>query len=190
MKMLMGVLVALGVIVVAFLGYVAMQPNTFHVERSMTIAAPDSVVFEQINDFRNWAAWSPWEDVDPDMEKSIEGPPTGVGASYHWAGNDQAGEGRMTITESIPHSQVTIRLEFMKPWASTNTIAFAIGPRDGQTHVTWSMDGNHIFMSKVIGVFVNMDKMIGTDFEKGLGRMKEVAEFAGEADGETEPTAS
>jgi len=143
-----------------------------------TIGAPAPVVFAQVNDFHNWDAWSPWAKIDPAMKKTHEGAPAGTGAIYTWAGNDQVGEGRMTLTESRPNELVRIKLEFMKPFASTADTEFTFKPAGDQTAVTWSMAGEKNFMAKAFGLFMNMDKMIGDDFEKGLAQMKSVAEAA------------
>jgi Polyketide cyclase / dehydrase and lipid transport len=174
--MLKKVVIALGIVIVLFFALVAMQPAEFKVERSMTIAAPDSVLFAQVNDFHNWSAWSPWARLDTAMRQTYEGPGAGTGASYSWAGNRQVGEGRMTITESQPHSRVQIRLEFLKPFPATHTTAFTFTPAAGGTTVTWSMSGENNFMAKAVGLFMSMDQAVGGDFEKGLARLKKVAE--------------
>jgi Polyketide cyclase / dehydrase and lipid transport len=174
--MLKKILIALAVIIAVFVGVVAMQPSEFRIERTATISTPAAVAFAQINDFHNWAAWSPWEKLDPAMKKSFEGAPAGTGAIYAWAGNDEVGEGRMTLTESRPNELIRIKLEFLKPFASTNTTEFTFKPEGDQTAVTWSMFGEKNFMSKAFGLFVNMDKMLGSDFEKGLAQLKAVAE--------------
>ena len=132
------------------------------------MSAPAEIVFARIDDFHQWAAWSPWEKLDPQMQKSFGGAASGVGAEYHWIGNDKVGEGRMTITESRPSERVVVRLEFLKPWPSTSTSTFTLAPEGQGTRVTWAMDGRHDFVSKAMCVFVSMDKMVGTDFERGL----------------------
>jgi uncharacterized protein YndB with AHSA1/START domain len=175
-KMMKKVLLVLLILIVVCLGFVATRPGTFHVERSATIAAPSEVVFARINDLHQWDAWSPWEKLDPQMKKTYEGTDAGVGASYHWSGNDQVGEGRMTIMESEPGSKIGIKLEFIKPWSATNTGTFTLVPEAGGTRVTWAMDGTNNFMSKAMSIFMNMDQMIGADFEKGLANLKELAE--------------
>jgi hypothetical protein len=177
-RMFKKILIGLAVIIAVFVAVVAMQPSAFRIERTATISAPAAVAFAQINDFHNWAAWSPWEKLDPAMKKTFEGAPAGTGAIYSWAGNDEVGEGRMTLTESRPNELIRIKLEFIKPFASTNTTEFTFKPEGDQTVVTWNMFGNANFMSKAFGLFVNMDKMIGSDFEKGLAQLKAVAEAA------------
>jgi hypothetical protein len=176
--MLKKIFIVLVVIVVVFLVVVAMQPAEFQVTRSATIAAPAPVVYAQVNDFHNWAAWSPWEKLAPAMKKTYDGPAAGTGSVYSWNGNKEVGEGRMTILESHPGELVRIKLEFMRPFAATNTTDFTFKPNGDQTIVTWSMTGNKNFMAKAFHMFINMDKMIGGDFDKGLAQMKTVSEAA------------
>jgi len=135
-------------------------------------------VFAQVNDFHKWDAWSPWAKLDPNMKQNYEGAPAGTGAMYSWTGNDQVGQGRMTITDSKPSELVKIKLEFIKPWTATNATDFMFTPQGNQTSVKWTMDGDNTFMGKAFGLFMNMDKMVGGDFEKGLAQMKAVAEAA------------
>jgi uncharacterized protein YndB with AHSA1/START domain len=168
--MLKKILIGLAVVIVLFLVVVATRPDTFHVERSGTVNAPPEAVFAVINDFHHWGEWSPWEKLDPAMKKDYEGGP-GVGAKYHWAGNDKVGEGRMTITDAHAPDKVAIKLEFMKPWEATNATTFTLKPAGAGTSVTWAMDGNQNFMAKAFGLFMNMDSMIGKDFEQGLANL-------------------
>lgn len=163
------------VVLVVFAVIVALQPAHFRVERSAVVAAPPAAVFEQVNDFHNWPKWSPWEKLDPGMKKTFGGAPAGTGASYAWAGNDKAGEGKMTITGSKPTEQVDIRLEFIKPFAATNQATFELTPSGAGTNVRWSMEGNNGFISKAFCLFVDMDKMIGKDFEQGLANLNVAA---------------
>ena len=174
--MLKKILIALGVVIVAFLAYAATRPDSYTVQREAVISAPAAVVFDQLDDFRSFAQWSPWEKLDPNMTKAFSGPESGVGASYAWQGNDQVGKGRMTIEESVPGRKVGINLEFVKPMASTATCALTLAATPAGSIVTWSMDGNHNFMGKAFGMFVDMDNMLGTDIEKGLARLKTAAE--------------
>lgn len=169
------ILAVLAALLVAFVGFVATRPAQFRIERSATIAAPIEAVFPLVDDFHRWADWSPWEKLDPGMKKTFEGGP-GVGAKYAWVGNQDAGEGRMTILESRPGERIGIKLEFLKPFAATNTTVFAFkGGPDG-THVNWSMEGQNNFLAKAFSVFMNMDAMVGKDFEAGLRTLKNVAE--------------
>ena len=172
----MKILIALAVIVVVFVVIVALQPSEFSVVRSATISAPAPALFAQVNDFHKWEAWNPWGKLDPTMKQAYEGAPAGTGAIYTWSGNNEVGEGRMTITESRPSDLIRIKLEFFKPFAATNTAEFTFKPEANQTVVTWSMFGEKNFMAKAIHLFMNMDKMIGGQFEKGLAEMKSVVE--------------
>jgi hypothetical protein len=176
--MLRKILLVLVVVVLVFVVAVSMQPADFRVERTTTIAAPAPAVFAQVNDFHNWQAWSPWAKLDPTIQTAYEGPPAGPGAIYTWSGNSKVGAGRMTILASHPSDLVSIRIEFLKPFSATNTADFTFQPAGNQTVVTWSMTGKNNFVSKTMGMFVSMDKMIGGDFEKGLAQMKAVAETA------------
>ena len=160
---------------------VATRPGHLHVERSMAMAAPPSVVFPLIDDFHAWQSWSPWEKLDPNMKREITGAPRGKGARYSWSGNDDVGSGTMEIVESEPLQKVQIRLEFKEPWAATNTTTFTLVPTSAGTHVTWSMDGENSFGAKAMGLVMDMDQMIGKDFESGLTNLQAVAEASAEA---------
>ncbi len=169
------VLAIAGVLVAA-----SFRPNTFHVERSTNINASSDSLVAMVTDFHRWTAWSPYEELDPAMKRSYSGAPNGKGAVYTWSGNSKAGEGRMEIMEVVPSSKVGIQLDFTKPFESHNMATFAFAPEGGggATKVTWMMDGPSPFISKVMGMFMNMDKLIGNDFEKGLANLKKVAEGA------------
>ena len=172
--------IAIGVVAViaVFLIVVALQPSEYRIERSASMSAPSADVFAQINDFHKWEAWSPWAKLDPNIKTSYEGAPAGTGAMYSWNGNSQVGEGRMTITDSKPAELVKIKLEFIKPFAAINATNFMFSSQGNQTAVKWTMDGDNTFMGKAFGLFMNMDKMVGGDFEKGLAQMKAVSESA------------
>ena len=172
------ILIGLAVVVVVLVVVIALQPSHYRVERSATMNAPATVVFAQVNDFHRWNAWSPWAKIDPAMKQTFEGAPAGTGAVYAWAGNKDVGEGRMTITDSHPSDLIKIKLEFIKPFAATNATDFTFKPQGDQTAVTWTMSGDNNFIGKAFSLFMNMDKMIGGDFEKGLAQMKSVAEAA------------
>jgi hypothetical protein len=171
-------LIALVLIVVVLVAIVAMQPSEFRVARSATIAAPPAAVFAQVNDFHKWEAWSPWAKLDPAMKKAYEGAPAGTGAIYKWNGNNEVGEGSTTITESRPNDLVRIKLEFVRPFAATNDVEFTFKPQGEQTVVTWSMNGRNNFVGKAVGLVMNMDKMVGGQFEQGLAQLKSVVEKA------------
>jgi uncharacterized protein YndB with AHSA1/START domain len=174
--MLKTILIALAVIVIVLIVIVALQPSEYRVARSTKISAPPAAVFAQVNDFRKWAAWNPWGKIDPAMKQNYEGAPVGVGAIYVWAGNNEVGEGRMTVTESRPSELIRIKLEFFKPFAGNSLADFTFKPEGNQTAVTWSMTGQNNFMAKAIHLFMNMDKMIGGQFEKGLANIKSIVE--------------
>ncbi|MCI0639368.1 MAG: SRPBCC family protein [Gemmataceae bacterium] len=170
------ILIALAVIIIGFIVVVAMQPAEFRIVRTGTISAPTSAVFAEVNDFHKWQAWSPWEKLDPALKRTYEGSSVGTGAIYSWVGNKKVGEGRMTIIESRPSDLIRIKLEFLKPFKATNTTDFSFKPEGNQTVVTWDMTGKNNFIAKAFCMFMNMDKMVGGDFEKGLANMKSVVE--------------
>jgi hypothetical protein len=174
--MLKIILIALAVIIIVFLVIVAMQPSDFRIVRSAAISARAAAVFAQVNDFHKWEAWSPWAKLDPAAKATFEGPSAGTGAIFRWAGNREVGEGSMTITESRPSDLIRIKLEFSKPFAATNAAEFTFKPGGNQTTVTWSMEGKNNFIAKAICLFMNMDKMVGGQFEKGLASMKSIVE--------------
>ena len=170
------ILIVFAAVIIVFLVVVAMQPSEFRVARSANISGSAPAVFAQVNDFHKWEAWNPWGKIDPAMKQIYEGAAAGIGAIYTWVGNNEVGEGRMTMTESRPHDLIRIKMEFYKPLAATNTAEFTFKPAGNQTAVTWSMTGNKNFMAKAIHLFMNMDKMIGGQFEKGLAEMKSIVE--------------
>lgn len=174
--MLTPILITLAVVVILFVVIVSLRPNTFRVTRSATMAALPADIFPHVNDFHKWDAWSPWASIDPGMRQTHEGEPAGEGSIYAWDGNAKVGSGRQTITESRPHELIRIRLEFFRPFRGTNEVEFLFEPVGEETKVTWDMLCSTTFMSKAFGLFMNMDKMIGKDFEKGLARLKTVVE--------------
>ena len=169
-------LLALAFVALLFIVVIAGQPDEFKVVRSEKIAAPPDKIFPHVNDLHKWEAWSPWARMDPNAKNSFAGPASGTGAAMAWAGTCKVGVGRMTITESKASSWIRFRLEFEKPMKATNTAEFTFTPEGGQTVVTWSMAGRNNFAAKVFGLFMNCDKMIGGQFEKGLAQLKSVAE--------------
>jgi hypothetical protein len=172
------ILMSFVVVLVVLAIVVAMQPEEFRVSRSAVMAAPAPAVFAQVNDLHNWEKWNPWQKVDPAMKLTFSGPPSGIGAAYAWQGNRDVGEGRLAIIESKPADLVRIKLEFLKPFAATNTAIFTFKPEGNQTAVTWSMEGRNNYFAKAINLCMNMDKMVGGQFEKGLADMKAVVEAA------------
>ena len=149
--------------------------GSYSVERSITVKAPAPRVHGLVDDFHHWTTWSPWEDLDPALARTYSGPDEGVGAHYAWSGNKKAGQGSMEITRATAE-EIVIALEFLKPFKSTSTTLFEFASRDGQTDVTWRMTGEQKGLMAVFGKFMKMDKLIGPDFEKGLARLKAVAE--------------
>jgi hypothetical protein len=168
--------IGLAVILVVFLIIVALQSPDFRVSRSATMSAPAPAIFAHVNDLHRWEAWNPWGKIDPAMKQTYEGAPAGAGAIYSWVGNSQVGEGRMTITESHASDLVRIRLEFFKPFKGTNIAELTFKPEGNQTAVMWSMSGTKNFMHKAVHLFMNMDKMVGGQFEKGLADLKTIVE--------------
>lgn len=177
-KIILGILAVILIVVVGFCAIVAMRPNDFTITRTASVNAPPEKVFEQVNDFHKWEGWSPWAKLDPAMKTTYSGPESGPGASYSWVGNDQVGEGKMTIAESHPNQHVKIDLEFIKPWQAQNVTEFTMVPNGANTNVTWTMSGKNNFVGKAFGMVMNMDKMIGDDFDKGLAQLKAAAESA------------
>ena len=174
--MLIPILAGLAVLIVLFAIIVATRPADFRVSRSLAINAPAETVFSQVNTLRAWEAWNPWGKMDPSAKMTYDGPPSGVGASYTWAGNSKVGEGRSTIIESKPAELVRLRLEFLKPMKATNTAEFTFKPEGSQTTVTWTMTGKNNFVGKFFHMVVDCDKMCGDQFEKGLASMKAISE--------------
>ncbi len=164
----------LGIFVVA----IALRPSEFCITRTTAIAAPASMVFDQVNDFHLWEAWSPWAKLDPASKTNYEGATSGVGSIFHWAGNQEVGAGAMTLIESQPSERIRIRLEFLKPFEATNFSEFTFKPEGSGTVVTWSMTGKNNFVGKAVGLLMNCDKMVGGQFEKGLANLKSVVESA------------
>lgn len=147
----------------------------FEVMREATMPASRAAVYGLLIDFHEWRKWSPWEDIDPALSRTYSGPDAGVGAVYEWVGNRKAGAGRMEITDAVEPSKVQIALQFLKPFKSSSTTTFELVERDGDTQVTWRMVGPKTFMTRFMGVFMSMDKMVGKDFEQGLARLKDAA---------------
>jgi len=161
---------------IIFIIVAAMQPSDFRVTRTGSISAPASAVFAQVNDLQKWDAWSPWAKLDPEARNSFEGPTSGTGAIMRWSGNNKVGQGSMTIIESRPDEFIRFKLEFLKPFAATNTAEFTFNSDNDQTTVTWSMYGKNNFMGKAIGLIMNCDKMVGGQFEQGLAALKSLVE--------------
>ena len=185
--MLIKVLIGGAGVILALAAVVASRPSEYRVARKATINAPPAAVFAHVNDFHKWNAWNPWAKIDPAMKQTFEGAPTGVGAVQTWAGNREVGEGRMTIIESRPSDLIRIRLDFAKPFRATSTAQFSFRPDGDRTIVTWSMEGQQNFMAKAIHMVMDMDKMIGGNFEKGLADMKSAVEIDGHGTSSPDP---
>ncbi len=166
--LVLALLVALIIIVSRF------QPATWHVERSGDISAPPEAVFDQLTDFHGWARFNPWNDLDSNMVLSYSGAERGVGAKYHWAGNSNAGKGEMTITEARPNEYVKIGMHFIEPMDGTAITEFIIRPGHGGSNLTWAMTGEHSSFSRIICLFTSMDRMMGSELEKGISRLDRV----------------
>jgi hypothetical protein len=172
-----GIIAAVFVLAVAaLLAYAATRPGTLEVRRSASIKAAPDKIFALVDDLGRWAAWSPYEKKDPAMKRTLSGPPSGKGAIYAWDGNKDVGKGRMEIADTAPPGRVTINLDFEKPFAGHNVVVFTFEPKGDATAVTWAMRGRSPFIAKLIGIFINMDAMIGKDFEAGLANLKAIAE--------------
>ena len=168
--------VVLAVAIVVILILAATKPDRFSVQRAATVKAPPETIFAVISDFHRWGLWSPWEDKDPAMQRTFSGAASGRGAVYAWDGNKNVGSGRMEILEASQPSKIVIRLDFLKPFEAHNTAEFTMLPQGDVTNVNWVMHGPAVFMSKLMQVFINMDNMIGKDFEIGLANLKRLTE--------------
>lgn len=169
-------LIIIAVLIGAFLLFANSRPGTFSMSRRATLNAAPDKVFAQINDFKNWANWSPWDKMDPSMQRNYAGPATGTGAKYAWVGNKKVGEGSMEITRSVPSSTVLLDLHFLKPFKADNVTEFTLEPQGAATTLNWEMRGNLNLMMKTMHIFMDMDKVVGKDFEAGLSNLKEIVE--------------
>ena len=175
---IIAVVLAIAIAVVLILA--ATKPDTFSVRRAATVKAPPEKIFSLINDFHQWGTWSPWENKDPAMKRSYSGAPSGKGAIYAWDGNKNVGSGRMEILDASQPSKIVIKLDFFKPFEAHNTAEFTMLPQgdasNAATDINWQMHGPAPFMSKVMQVFMNVDRMVGKDFEIGLANLKRLTE--------------
>lgn len=176
MTILLTIVAALGIMAVGVLLYAASKPGTFRYERHTTINAPAADIFPLINDFRRWTEWSPYEHRDPNLKRTYGTPASGVGAVYAWEGDRSVGAGRMEILEATPPERVKIKLNFFKPFVAENIAEFTLAEMDGATDVTWAMYGPQPYMSKLMGTILNLDKMIGGDFDYGLAKLRAAVE--------------
>jgi uncharacterized protein YndB with AHSA1/START domain len=166
----------LALLVLTLVGFIALRPSDFRISRSTVIASAPAEVFTRVNDFHQWEAWSPWAKLDPAIKITYEGPASGVGSVFRWAGNDEVGVGSMTILESRPDERVLIRLEFLKPFPADNQVEFVLVPEGPHTRVTWTMSGKNNFVAKAVGLFIDCDQMVGGMYEKGLANLKGLVE--------------
>ena len=166
---------ALAVLVAAVLIYAGTRPDVFRVQRAASIKAPPEKIAAALGDFKAWEAWSPWEKMDPAMKRRFSGAEKGKGAIYVWEGNGKVGQGRMEITDATA-SRVAMDLDFIKPFEAHNKVAFTLAPKGDATEVVWSMQGQVPYMAKIVHVFVDMDRMVGGQFEAGLANLKTLAE--------------
>ncbi len=184
-KIFATIAIGIGLPIVALLAYAATRPDTFRVERTASIKAPAEKIFPYLEDFRRFVSWSPYETRDPGMKRSYGGPASGTGAVYEWDGDKNVGQGRMEIAEAVPPSRLTLKFDMMRPFPAHNIIEFTLEPHGDATTVTWAMYGPVPFPAKVLHVFVNMDRMVGADFETGLANLKAIAEGSKNAQPQT-----
>jgi uncharacterized protein YndB with AHSA1/START domain len=168
--------IVIAIVIAAVLIFAATKPDTFRVQRAASINAPPEKVFALVSDFRRWDAWSPWEKKDPAMKRTFGPATSGKGAVYAWEGNKEVGQGRMEIAEAVPPSKVAIKLDFSKPFEAHNLVEFTLEPTGDATNVTWAMRGDTPYFAKIIHVFLDVDSMVGKDFETGLANLKAAAE--------------
>lgn len=173
--MLQPIVILVIVLLAAVLAYAATKPDTFHIQRSTSIKAPPEKIFQLINDFHQWDAWTPYN-KDPAMKKMFSGNASGKGAAYAWTGNPAVGQGSIEITGSTPPSRIDLHLHMIKPFEGHNQITFTLEPYGDSTIVTWAMNGRQAYIAKVMGLFMDMDQMVGKDFEAGLAKLKTTAE--------------
>ena len=172
LKIALIVIAILAVAVIGVLLLASTKPDTFRVTRATTIKAPPDKIYPLIVDFHRWTAWSPYENKDPAMKRTYGGTPGAVGQTYAWAGDKNVGQGSMVVTEAAAPSKVALKLDFISPFEAHNTVVFSLAPQADGTMVTWDMQGPTPFMGKIVHVFMNMDKMVGDDFEIGLAKLK------------------
>ena len=176
LKVIAGIIAIALVVAAGIFAYAATKPDTFRGERALDIKAPPEKLFGILTDFRQSPQWSPYEKKDPAMKRSYGGAPTGKGATYAWDGDSNVGAGRLEIAEVAPAKKVTIKLDMIRPFAASNVVDYALEPKGETTRVTWSMQGAMPYPAKVMSVLVDMDKMVGSDFEVGLANLKAYAE--------------
>jgi uncharacterized protein YndB with AHSA1/START domain len=170
------VAIVLAIVIAIVLILAAARPDTFRVERAAAMSAPAEKIFGLIDDFHAWQKWSPWEGRDPAMQRTFGGAERGSGAVYAWEGNKNVGSGRMEIVDAATSSRIVIKLDFLKPFEAHNVAEFTLTPQGGTTNVNWAMHGPAPLMFRVMHMVMNMDRIVGKDFEAGLANLKQVAE--------------
>jgi len=170
------VVLALAIVVAALLAYAATKPDTFRVQRSTGINAPAERIFPLIANLKSMNTWNPFVDPDPAIKIAYSGPDSGKGAAHTWRGNGKVGEGRIEITDAVPSSRVAMQLNMLKPMKAHNAVEFTLQPNGSETTVTWAMSGRQPFFAKLMTVFIDCDKMVGSQFERGLGKLKTISE--------------
>lgn len=168
------ILMVLAAALLMFLAYVALQPGEFRIVRTAVLSARPDQVFRQVNDFHNWQQWSPWARLDPDAKAEFSGAESGEGATFRWSGNKDVGVGSMTIIDSRPHERIRMRLDFEAPMRATNIAEFTFKPVDRGTEMTWAMSGSNGFVGRLMCMFMNVDKMVGGQFEQGLANLEAI----------------
>lgn len=174
--MILRIIIFTALMIAAVLVFAAMKPNTFHLQRAITIKAPPEKIYPLINDFHNWSAWQPQDKDDSTIQRTYSGPAAGVGAVSEWQGTGSSGKGRMQITDSIPNSKVAVAVDFVKPFQAHNINVFTLEPARDSTKVTWNFEGTNVFVLKLMSTFVSMDRIMGSHFETGLKNLKSAAE--------------
>lgn len=169
-------IIIIAVLIIGFLAMAAMRPSQFSLSRNLDMKASPAKIFAQLNDFKKWGAWSPWEKMDPNLQRNFSGAASGKGAKYAWVGNKKVGEGNMEIINSVASSNILLNLNFLKPFKASNVTEFKITPNGAHTNLNWEMRGPLNLMMKVMHMFMDMDKMVGKDFEAGLANLKAIVE--------------
>ncbi|MCZ8182366.1 MAG: SRPBCC family protein [Beijerinckiaceae bacterium] len=172
----MFLLLALAGAVLALVLIASRKPDTFRIERRIVLDAGPEAIFPYLDSLESWQLWSPWARKDPAMRTTYGPSRAGTGASMGWDGNGKVGKGNMSIVESRPHEAVVYRLEFEKPFRATNRARFTLKPVDGGTELVWTMEGPAPLVSKIMDLLMNMDRMVGRDFEAGLANLRALVE--------------
>jgi len=174
--MIKTIIIVIVVLIAAILIFAATRPDTFRIQRATNITALPEKIFPLINDFHQWEPWSPWEKVDPALTRTYSGAASGKGAIYEWNGNKNIGQGHMEIIESSPASKIVLKIDFIKPFEAHNTVEFTLVAKGDSTTVTQAMYGPSPYISKLMGIFCSMEKIVGPKYEEGLANLKAIAE--------------